>query len=187
MASEAVNKYIRERYKRWLDYAAYHCSLVGMDDEACDVLNEVLCMLLNKDESYLDSLLSSRKGGYTELDFYILQMIKLNITSDTSPYRHKYKTLPIDENIDWRRLEMPDTPEDQTDPNEIKLQKFNQVREILDNLYISEHAREVFSFRFFMDESFSDWDGPEDRRSLYTIYNGVLELIREKIYGNMLF
>lgn len=27
MASEALNKYIKKRYDRWLDYAKYHCSL----------------------------------------------------------------------------------------------------------------------------------------------------------------
>ena len=48
MASEALNKYIEKRYDRWLDYAKYHCSLAGMADEAIDVLNEVMCMLLQK-------------------------------------------------------------------------------------------------------------------------------------------
>jgi hypothetical protein len=48
MASEALNKYIEKRYDRWLDYAKYHCSLAGMSSEAIDVLNEVMCMLLQK-------------------------------------------------------------------------------------------------------------------------------------------
>ena len=38
MASEALNKYIKKRYDRWLDYAKYHCSLAGMSSEAIDVL-----------------------------------------------------------------------------------------------------------------------------------------------------
>ena len=78
MASEALNKYIEKRYDRWLDYAKYHCSLAGMTSEAIDVLNEVMCMLLQKDPAYILRLMDSKQGKYTELDFYILQMIKLN-------------------------------------------------------------------------------------------------------------
>ena len=99
MASEALNKYIEKRYDRWLDYAKYHCSLAGMSSEAIDVLNEVMCMLLQKPLEHLSRLMEAKQGKYTELDWYILQMIKLNVTSDTSPYRHKYKPIPVDENV----------------------------------------------------------------------------------------
>ena len=87
-----------------MDYAKYHCSLAGMSSEAIDVLNEVMCMLLQKPLEHLSRLMEAKQGKYTELDWYILQMIKLNVTSDTSPYRHKYKPIPVDENVDWRRL-----------------------------------------------------------------------------------
>lgn len=48
MASKAVNNYITKRYERWLDYSLYHCGLAGIPDEATDVLNEVICSLLQK-------------------------------------------------------------------------------------------------------------------------------------------
>ena len=53
MASALVEKYIGRRYERWLDYAVYHCGLAGIPDEANDVLNEVLCSLLQKDDANL--------------------------------------------------------------------------------------------------------------------------------------
>jgi len=187
MASEAVNKYIEKRYDRWLDYAMYHSSLAGMNDEACDVLNEVLVMLLQKDESVILRLLSSEKGKYTELDFYILQMIKLNITSETSPYRHKYKSIPVDDNINWQRLNIADIIEDVPDKTEELLQKMQLVRDIVDKLDLSDYARKVFSFKFFHDESFSDWPGPEDKKELYDIYNKAIEIIKDRISGNVLF
>ena len=86
-----IEAFIEKRYDRWLDYAKYHCSLAGMSSEAIDVLNEVMCMLLQKPLEHLSRLMEAKQGKYTELDWYILQMIKLNVTSDTSPYRHKYK------------------------------------------------------------------------------------------------
>ena len=46
METDIINSYITVRYDRWLDYSQYHCSLACMPDEALDVLNEVLAMLL---------------------------------------------------------------------------------------------------------------------------------------------
>ena len=128
MASEALNKYIEKRYDRWLDYAKYHCSLAGMTDEAIDVLNEVMCMLLQKPLEHLSRLMEAKQGKYTELDFYILQMIKLNVTSDTSPYRHKYKPIPVDENVDWRRLNIIDEPDDSPDRTEYIRERMQDIR-----------------------------------------------------------
>ena len=65
MASEALNKYIKKRYDRWLDYAKYHCSLAGMSSEAIDVLNEVMCMLLQKPLEHLSRLMEAKQGKYT--------------------------------------------------------------------------------------------------------------------------
>ena len=89
MASTEINNYISKRYDRWLDYAIYHCNRNGMADEAVDVLNEVLLSLLQKSDTMLRQLLSAKKKDYTDLDFFVLKMIKLNITSSTSPYQSK--------------------------------------------------------------------------------------------------
>lgn len=67
MASEAVNNYITKRYERWLDYSLYHCGLAGIPDEATDVLNEVICSLLQKKNRLLDKLLETRKMAIQSL------------------------------------------------------------------------------------------------------------------------
>lgn len=187
MASEALNKYIEKRYDRWLDYAKYHCSLAGMTGEAIDVLNEVMCMLLQKDPDYISRLMNSKQGKYTELDFYILQMIKLNVTSDTSPYRHKYKPIPADDNVDWRRLNIIDNQEEEPDKNEYIRDRLQEVREILDSLEISENAIRIFTWKFFAGESFADWPGPESKKELYEIYKRVFKAILDKKEGKLLF
>lgn len=187
MASEALNKYIEKRYDRWLDYAKYHCSLAGMNDEAIDVLNEVMCMLLQKAPEYLSRLMESKQGKYTELDFYILQMIKLNVTSDTSPYRHKYKPIPVDENIDWRRLNIIDEPDDGMDRSEYIREHMQDVRDMIDQLGLAEKAKRIFAWKFFAGESFVDWPGPESKKELYTIYKSVIKAIKDKVSGKLLF
>lgn len=187
MASTNIDKYISKRYERWLDYASYHCTQTGIPGEAHDVLNEVLCSLLQKDNEKLELLIKAKKNGYTELDFFVLRMIKLNATSETSPYRSKYKSMPVDCNVDYSCLEIEDVQEEDIDRNELLLQHFRLVREVLDGLGVSAFAKRVFEFRFFEDSNFSDWQGKEPLKLLYGTYNGVLKLIREKIAGQSIF
>lgn len=187
MASTAVNNYISKRYERWLDYSLYHCGLAGIPDEASDVLNEVLCSLLQKKDRLLDKLLETKKNGYAELDFFVLRMIKLNASSPTSPYQSRYKSLSADGNVDYTRLDIEDVPDDSEDRNAIALDKFHQIREAFENLDLGDLAIHVFEFRFFQDENFSDWEGPETLKQLYEIYNGVQDLIKKKIAGESIF
>lgn len=182
-----VRDYIEKRYQGLLDYSEYHCSCAGIADEAVDVLNEVLCSLLQKSPEKMNTLLNKQKGEFTHLDFYILRMIKLNVTSPTSPYQHKYRSVQIDRNVDYSSIEMEDVEQDDTDrPQEI-LDQVRKIREVLDEIMISEKARRVFEFRFFDGEIFSSWPGPENDKELYEIYDKVVMLIKEKLNGSMLF
>lgn len=190
MADDIIHNYISERYFRWLDYAQYHCSHAEIVDEAIDVLNEVLAMLIEKYNSHRDYIIrlyESKKGQYRELDFFVLQMIKLNIQSPTSPYRHKYKPIPKDENADLSYMDLIDEEDNEIDRAGIVCEQMNVVRAIFENLDLSRQARSVFSFKFFEGNSFSEWEGPEDRKMLYDIYNGVLELIKDKLNNRELF
>lgn len=186
MASGAVDKYITKRYRRWLDYSVYHCGLSGIPNEAEDVLNEVILQLLQKDSDMLDVLVKKRKGKYTELDFFVLKMIKLNASSLTSPYRSKYKSFLADANIDYLMLEIEDIEEEQEDKSEEILRKMHIIRQALEELDLSPLARKIFEYRFFHGLNFSDWEGPETLKQLYEIFNGVQEMIRKKINGESL-
>ncbi len=187
MISTSIEKYISKRYERWLDYAIYHCSLNDMKDEAMDVLNEVLLSLCRKNNDELKRMLESKKNGYTELDFFVLRMIKLNATSDTSPYRSKYKPMPVDRNVDYTRIEIEDMQDAQEDTPTSIFNRFEEIREVIVELDLSPLARKIFEYRFFCDESFSDWEGPESLKQMYEVYNGVLELIKRKINGESIF
>lgn len=187
MSETEINIYIAKRYARWLDYATYHCGIVGISDEAYDVLNEVLCSLLTKDSQYLLRMLHTKKNGYTELDFFVLKMIKLNVTSPTSPYQNKYKRIPTDENTDYAKLDIEDVIDDSQDRSGDILCKMHQVREAFEELDLSPLAKHVFEYRFFEGANFSEWDGEETQKQLYEIYNKVVELIKRKISGESIF
>lgn len=182
MGTEIINSYITARYDRWLDYSKYHCSLACMPDEAVDVLNEVLAMLLEKEPAYLLRMYEAKKGKYRELDFFILQMIKLNITSVTSPYRHKYKSIPVDENVDWQRLDIIDETDPEQDKASTALREMKLVRFVFDRLELTNLERQVFAFKFFAGMSFTDWLGDENRKMLYQVYKTVFSAIVELLY-----
>ena len=187
MATEEINKYIQKRYDRWLDYASYHCSCAGIADEAIDVLNEVLLDLLQKPECKVVGLLKKKSGQYTELDYFVLRMIKLNATSPTSPYRHKYKPIPVDSNISYSQLEIEDQEIDDHDaPGDI-VEKTRIVRRIFDSLIISDYTKRVFIWRFFYGEKFSEWPGVETEKELFDVYYKVVSMIKEKIGNQTLF
>jgi hypothetical protein len=187
MAKEEINKYIQKRYDRGLDYASYHCSCAGIGDEAIDVLNEVLLDLLQKPEVKLIVLLHKRSGQYTELDYFVLRMIKLNATSPTSPYRHRYKPIPVVANVSYSQIDIIDEVDDESDiPGDI-VDKMRVVRGIFDSLIISEYAKKVFVWRFFCGERFSDWPGAECEKELFDTYYKVIGMIKEKLNGKTLF
>lgn len=185
MANPQINNYINHRYNRWLDYAAYHCMLANLPDESGDVLNEVLYMLLKKEEASLDNLLKTKKGKYTELDFYVLKMIKLNITSETSPYRHKYKSVEIDRDVNWQSIEISDEIyEEKNDLPGIILKQTHLIREALDYLKLPEKEYNLFTFRFFHDEPYNNWPGKENTQQLRRTYNKITAIIKEHIHHN---
>ena len=182
-----VEKYIGKRYDRWLDYASYHCSLNGLAGEEVDVLNEVLLSLLQKDESTVINLLNTRSGQYRELDFFVLSMIKLNATSDTAPYRAKYKSIPTDVNTDWTRIDIEDELTDQDDRSGYVYERMTDLRTIIDQMYFGPRAMAIFEFKFFQDGDFKQWPGTENIKELYAIYSEIRKTIKRKLNGELIF
>lgn len=184
-----IENYIKRRYERWLDYAAYHCTHAGISQEAGDVLNEVLCSLLQKDEEKLTKLLHSKSGQYTELDFFVLRMIKINATSTTSPYYYKYaERIQKDDKADVSKMEITDTStKEEDDRSLVVLEQMRKVRAVLEELQIDEFAKKVFEHRFFLGESFESFRSTRNKSKLYEIYGKVAQIVKAKINNNIAF
>lgn len=176
MASEIINKYIEIRYEKWLDYSKYHCEKADMTDEAVDILNEVLIMILQKDDSLLHQLYKKQKKEYRELDYYILRTIKLNIQSPTSPYRWKYKRTLIDENADVRNFDMTDDEYIESD-----IDKVDYIRKVFGQLSLTVFERDIFYHFFYFNETASTWNGKESKGKLYSTYKIIRNSIRKII------
>lgn len=174
-----IREYINQAYRRWLDYATYHAERARLHGQGQDLLHTVLESLLKKNPGFLEQLFSKKKGIYTELDYYVLRMIKLNATSKTSPYRHKNKGLPIDSNKDpWRMDILDEDPEGEIYSERI-LHLMRRSREVLANLDISPGEREIFIWKFYGAQSLKSWPGPESYSAVCKIYNQVLDLMKE--------
>lgn len=104
---EDVRRYITKRYPRLLDYAKYHSELAKWSEEGVDVLHEAILSTLLLPEEKLLSLFNKKKRdqNLTELDFYLLRIIKLSCHSVNSPYYWRYhKGAVRDDNAETEKM-----------------------------------------------------------------------------------
>jgi len=181
MVSKELDQHITNSYQRWTDYAEYQANLAGIPDQAGDILNTVLEALLKKDQAQVSNLLNKQKGPYTELDFFVLRMIKLNAHSPTSPYRHKTRTVNTDSNVDPYSIEKEDFLDLDPDKEQMILEQCNQAREILDHLGVTPREKEIFSWKFFADNTLRSWPGEEPYSTVCSTYSRVKRLMVAKI------
>ncbi|MGL5681681.1 MAG: hypothetical protein ACRDDZ_01335 [Marinifilaceae bacterium] len=188
MRSKEIDNYINQRYDRWLDFAKFKCTHSGLAGHEYDVLNEVLCSLLQKDPLTVKGLYLRQKDGYREIDWFILRMIELNTCSDRAPYRRKAAMKQVDDNTPLSHLNNTPLEEDEHDNKpDITLKQTQLVREIFESLEITELSRKVFQWKFFLGESISDWPGPESQRNLHRAYKRIETIIRYRILKERYF
>lgn len=180
---EEVKNYISTRYQRYLDYADYHASLAGLDQQGPDVLHEVIISILEKDPKMIKQLYDRTKKGLRELDFYILRMIKLNCHSMTSPYRFRYKFPVEDGNITPADLQDQEDIEtiEQSTREEMICSRFEIIREILNDLTFSDREKEIFRWKFFHENTWKDWQGKESKEHLKDTYKAIMQAIIYRI------
>ncbi len=176
-----LNDYISKRYDRWLDYATYHCHASGLSIEPAEVLNDVLCGLLSRSPLRLEMLMQCARDGYTELDFFVLSIIKRNIISPRSSFRYK-QAQHCTYSVDWSE----EHPEPRVDIDDLNLDECYQiVSDTLDELELPKRDRIIFEWKFFDGRPYSEWPGPESQKCLYNkfdkIFFALSSKIREKI------
>jgi hypothetical protein len=90
---DTIRDYISLRYPNWLDYARYQARVNNFEGWEEDLLNDVVCDLMKKDEAKLLEMLHRQTKKIvngvptTELDKFVLKMLKLNATSTVAPFR----------------------------------------------------------------------------------------------------
>ena len=196
MTTKELNKYITEAYGRLLDFAAYHCEKQHLKGLEYDLLNCVLTNLLSRardQEAYLQKLmgmLSIQMEEWTELDYYLLKTIKFNAQSDTAPFKRQYdlyKSAGTFVDVDFQVLNILDDYDESVENEQDLQEKERRFKEACDIYGLSDKARDIFRWKFIEGNKLSQWPGEENSKTLYRIYNGVLELVKDKLSGNSLF
>ena len=179
---EVIRTYASNRYPRWRDYALFHSTHAGIPEEANDVLNEVVVSLFSKDCNYLLKLFNTKHGKYSgNWIITSCEMIKLNCYSGTSPYRHKYKSLPKTSEAEWDRLKkIPDYSEDSEDTAAIILKQFRLVKWIFEGLDLTTTERKIFEHKFLHHNSLTNWQ--DHHKEAYSIFNTVLLAIHQILF-----
>jgi hypothetical protein len=89
----SITAYIGFRYPNWMDYARHQCRVQHLEGWECDLMNDIIADLMGKPECKLADLMSrpTRKivNGQptTELDKFVLTMIKCNAQSRFASFR----------------------------------------------------------------------------------------------------
>lgn len=196
MTNQIINKYISEAYGRLLDFCKFHCEQQHLYGLEYDLLNCVLTNILSradKQETYnlkLLDMLSIKKGKWTELDFYILRTIKFNAQSDTAPFKRQYdlyKPAGTYADVDFQLLDVIDDLDDNIEKEKDLQDKELRFKDACDVYGLSDKARNIFRWKFIEGNSLSDYPYEKDKRILYAIYNGVLQLVKDKLNGYSLF
>lgn len=183
MANIRINEFINSRYGAWMDYATYHASRAGISELAGDLLQEVIIMLLEKEESFLLELMEREKGEYREMDFYVLKLIKTNAHSPTSPFRYKEQKQKIDRNTNAERLELFDDDCDVIG-YEAELSRVEDVKKAIDECFIDGEAKQVFEHRFFNGGDLGEYKSRRSKKELHIMYLRTLRLIRDRLCGD---
>lgn len=161
-----------------MDYADYHASLAGLDQQGPDVLHEVIISIMEREPEMIKELYNKTKKGLRELDFYILRMIKLNCHSMTSPYRFRYKFPATEEIIQEDQEYTVEIPDDRSD---LTVNRYNIIRDIVDSLDVEDIEKRIFNWKFFAGNTWKQWEGLESKDYLSKTYKKIMTMVRYRI------
>jgi len=164
----SIKAYIAFRYPNWSDYARHHCRVQHLEGWECDLMNDIVNDLMHKPETKLADLMSreTRKivngRPTTELDKFVLAMIKMNARSKFASFRKNtvgQKIITTGENVEvvtFCELDNKiDFPESETYDNNraTKLDKMHvQNIERLHAAYFSEQIIKIYKKHFIESE-----------------------------------
>lgn len=174
MKKNDLTSLFEKNYKHWLEYTLFYSRKFNLQNEAYDILNEVLLMVWKgKSIEALTEMMKKKKKNATELDYFILHIIQKNIFSRSAPYRHKYHH---NRELEYRASFPPDSFV--YEPKDTKEEQLDLINYILEHLDIKPLKIEVFKFYYFEGKPLKAWEGPEALKTLYKMKNEVVDEIK---------
>ncbi len=85
----SFDNYVSERYDDWVAYAEALCLKYGVKLEAREVVNESFRVLLERNGSKLDRLMTARPGRKPVAEFMMKRIIRFRVSSPRSSIRYR--------------------------------------------------------------------------------------------------
>ena len=182
MASKTINNYVNERYENWLDYAKYQAVKNNIGD-APELLNTVILEVLSENSNdRIEEMMNDKNNKGSQLDFFILYMLRLNASSPTSRFRYKSRYEKIDYDVDIAECNYVMNTEDGSgfDIEE----KLKILKKILLQIDLPKSYIELFNYKFH-GGNLRNWKDSYSLKHRYSIYNKVVEAIKVKINNGL--
>lgn len=141
MEREFVEAYIEAHYNKWQHNCRQLCWRYGLADQADDILQEAICVLLKKlTTSEMYFMAHEIVHGYSLLDLFVIRAYKNKLMSDITTTRRKAKKVVRDVNIDILNVSCNDIDEPRFDVYSAQ----QRLRSIVDQVEMPEKAKRHF-------------------------------------------
>lgn len=77
--TNSIFLYIDQHYKRWIDFAAWHCEKAGTTSNLFQIMQDVEKEILSLKTGTITRLMLPVSGNFTGLDLFVLRSIKARI------------------------------------------------------------------------------------------------------------
>lgn len=90
--TNSIFSYIDQHYKRWVDFAAWHCQKAGTIQSLFLIMQEVEREILSLKTGTIARMMHTVSGNFTELGFFALRVIKARIYNPQTFHSINLKT-----------------------------------------------------------------------------------------------
>lgn len=176
MDQKKLNRIITLHYDKWVNYSRKIAYDFHLEEEATDILNQVLCDIIAKNQENPIKLNTGCKNEEKSILYYITKTIKRNIVSPTAPCQKQYRQdrIKLNREIDISLLNIPDVTTEYTDKREI-------LKEIYKQLDIPEYNRRVFELYYSGEHCLKQCTGTESIASVSRKCQHIRKMIRNQI------
>lgn len=176
MDSEKLTQVITAHYEEWSKYVSKVATDYQLNDEAMDILNDVLYNVLKRNKDKPIRLQSTGQSEENEIKYYLIRAIKLAITLPSSRYRRHLQNIT-------KMTSHPDNFSSfiLTDEEEIGTDKLEMIYQAVEKLCLSENEQKIFDFCYSGYNVLKQWDGEESISTVSRKSNYICKMIRQEV------
>lgn len=176
MDSEKLTQVITAHYEEWSKYVSKVATDYQLNDEAMDILNDVLYNVLKRNKDKPIRLQGTGQSEENEIKYYLIRAIKLAIILPSSRYRRHLQNIT-------KMTSHPDNFSSLilTDEEETGTDKLEMIYQAVEKLCLSENDQKIFDFCYSGYHVLKQWDGEESISTVSRKSNSIRKMIRKQV------